>query len=86
MTRYYVCAECGKEFFVNENGTTNHVGDENIAGVDYDEDADHVPYADQEPDYDYEYEFNKSVLEDVMTKNPDLSFSSEEVRDILRGD
>jgi hypothetical protein len=87
MTQYYVCAECGREYFYDPYSlTTHHVGDD--GGPDHDEDADHVAYAEEEPDVDYdeEYEFNKQVLNDVMTKNPDLSFSSEEVRDILRGD
>lgn len=38
-TKY--CHECGKPFFIEENGIAHHTSDD---GIDFDADADHVPF------------------------------------------
>jgi len=38
------CDECGQEMFVDDDGVSHHVSDEHPDGIDYDADADHVPY------------------------------------------
>lgn len=38
------CAECGEEMWIADNGTAHHWGD-GPEYIDYDRDADHVPYA-----------------------------------------
>jgi hypothetical protein len=50
MNEPRTCAECGKPFIVDERGIANHVHpdtpDEPLdQRIDYDADADHVPYA-----------------------------------------
>lgn len=36
------CRECGAEMFVENDGISHHSSDDNIDGIDYDADADHV--------------------------------------------
>ena len=39
-----ICHVCGKEFFLDAGECSHHVSDEHPDGIDYDADADHVPY------------------------------------------
>ena len=41
------CGECGKEMWIEESGVSHHWGD-GIDDIDYNADADHVAYAEEE--------------------------------------
>lgn len=38
------CDHCGEPYFVDEDGVSHHVSEEDPQGIDFDADADHVPY------------------------------------------
>ena len=39
-----VCTQCGKSFFIKDNGVSHHVSKDSPDGIDHEADADHVPY------------------------------------------
>ena len=60
------CRECGEEMWIEENGVSHHWGN-TIDDIDYDLDADHVAYGDDDSEespedydtsdpYDIEYD------------------------------
>jgi len=42
----HICDECGQEFQIDWNDIAQHLDEE--GGIDFDRDADHVPYQTQE--------------------------------------
>lgn len=42
------CHQCGQAYFVEDDGTSHHSSDTGPDGIDWDADADHVPYGEPE--------------------------------------
>lgn len=48
------CHQCGHNFFVDPNGVSYHLNNNNINNIDYDKDYDHVAYCNQRDYEEYE--------------------------------
>lgn len=56
-----LCHQCGQDFEIDEEGVATHVNEN--GDVDYDTDADHVPYKLDDDDSDSDFE--KDLLPNV---------------------